>query len=82
MSGIHILFSRLCDISQICFTDVEYGIRRKQIRREIFLAEMDRVVPWAQIEALIEPVYPKADNGRRPYDLSAMIRIHFIQHKN
>ena len=33
---------------------------RKATRREIFLSEMDRVVPWAELCALIEPVYPKA----------------------
>ena len=66
-------------MSQLSFTDAEYGIKRKQTRREIFLAEMDRVVPWKEIEDLIEPVYPKAGNGRRPYELSAMVRIHFMQ---
>jgi len=32
-------------MSQMSFTDAEYGIKRKQTRREIFLADMDRVVP-------------------------------------
>lgn len=66
-------------MSQMSFTDAEYGIKRKQTRHEIFLAEMDRVVPWKEIEGPIEPVYPKAGNGRRPYELSAMLRIHFMQ---
>ena len=66
-------------MSQMRFTDNEYGIKRKQTWREIFLAEMDRVVPWKEIEGLIESVYPKAGNGRRPYELSAMLRIHFTQ---
>ncbi len=34
-------------MSQISFSDVEYGSKRKQTRREIFLAEMDAVIPWA-----------------------------------
>jgi len=66
-------------MSQLSFTDAEYGIKRKQTRREIFLAEMGRVVPWKEIEDLIEPVYPKAGNGRRSSELSAMVRIHFMQ---
>ena len=33
----------------------------------VFLAEMARVVPWRRLEALIEPHYPKAGNGRKPY---------------
>jgi IS5 family transposase len=41
--------------------------QRKITRREAFLAAMDRVVPWARLEALIEPHYPVAGNGRKPY---------------
>jgi len=54
--------------------------QRKITRREAFLAEMDRVVPWARLEALIEPHYPVAGNGRKPYPLSTILRIHFLQH--
>jgi IS5 family transposase len=52
---------------------------RKATRREVFLAEMDRVVPWAELGALIEPVYPKAGNGRPPIGLERMLRIYFLQ---
>jgi len=52
---------------------------RKATRREIFLSEMDRVVPWAELCALIEPVYPKAGNGRPPIGLERMLRIYFLQ---
>ena len=41
---------------------------------------MDQVIPWKQLIALIEPHYPKAGNGRRPYPLETMLRIHFLQH--
>lgn len=52
---------------------------RKATRREMFLSEMDRVVPWAELCALIEPVYPKAGNGRPPIGLERMLRIYFLQ---
>ena len=52
---------------------------RKPTRREIFLAEMDRIVPWAQMVALIEPRYPKAGNGRRPVGVERMLRMYFLQ---
>ncbi len=53
---------------------------RKVTRRERFLAEMDQVVPWAQLCALIEPVYPKPKGaGRRPVGLERMLRIYFMQ---
>jgi len=38
----------------------------KTTRRAVFLAEMDRVVPWSALCALIEPFYPKPCNGRPP----------------
>ena len=49
-------------------------------RRERFLDEMDAVIPWARLIALIEPHYPKAGRGRRPQPLETMLRIHFLQH--
>src|SRR5665213_3030252 len=52
---------------------------RKPTRREVFLAEMDRIVPWAQLVALVEPQYPKAGNGRRPVGVERMLRIYFLQ---
>jgi len=66
-------------VKQQSFSDVEYVGKKKQTRREVFLAEMDRAVPWAKLEALIAPHYPKAGSGRRPYPLSAMLRIHCLQ---
>jgi IS5 family transposase len=64
---------------QLSFTDLEQTTKKKQTRREIFLAEMDKVMPWDKLEAAIEPFYPKAGNGRRPYPLSSMLRIYCLQ---
>ena len=44
-------------------------------RREQFLQTMEIVVPWSELESLIEPHYPKAGNGRQPVGLSIMLRI-------
>jgi len=52
----------------------------KTTRRAVFLAEMERVVPWAKLTALIKPVYPKPGNGRPPVGLERMLRIYFLQH--
>ena len=51
----------------------------KKTRRAIFLEEMEQVVPWAKLCALIEPHYPKPGNGRRPKELEQMLRIYFLQ---
>ena len=53
--------------------------RRKQTKRERFLVEMDAVVPWARLVALIEPHYPRGGSGRKPMPLERMLRIHFLQ---
>lgn len=66
-------------MNQLTFGDLEYAGKRKRTRREAFLQEMDQVVPWAQLLALIEPHYPKAGRGRRPYPLASMLRIHLMQ---
>ena len=66
-------------MKQLSFSDAEYEGKRKQTRRELFLAEMERAVPWAWLERLVEPHYPKAGGGRRPYGLATMLRIHCLQ---
>ncbi len=66
-------------MNQPSFATLDYQTKKKQTKREKFLDEMDGVIPWARIEALIEPHYPKAGNGRRPYPLSTMLRIYFLQ---
>ena len=51
----------------------------KKTRRAMFLEEMEQVVPWGKLCALIEPHYPKPGNGRRPKELEKMLRIYFLQ---
>ena len=67
---------------QMTFAAVGAGFERyaKTTRRAAFLAEMDKIVPWAELCALIEPHYPKPGNGRPPIPLQRMLRIHFLQH--
>src|SRR6516165_6371281 len=61
------------------FAGVAWSQKGKVTRRARFLAEMDAVIPWAQLFALIEPHYPKAGRGRRPLGLEKMLRIYFLQ---
>lgn len=46
-------------MKQMAFADAEYGDKRKQTRKKLFLSEIDLVVPWKRLAALIEPHYPK-----------------------
>ena len=65
--------------SQRTFASVAWSTKGKVTRRERFLAEMDAIIPWARLIALIEPHYPKAGNGRQPLGLEKMLRIYFLQ---
>jgi IS5 family transposase len=51
----------------------------RKSRRELFLDEMERVVPWSGLLALIRPHYAVAGNGRRPVGLEIMLRTYFVQ---
>lgn len=66
---------------QLTLAGNEFERYRKPTRRERFLAEMDTVVPWAELTALIEPYYPKAGSagGRPAVGLERMLRIHCLQ---
>lgn len=66
-------------MKQISFGDSEYLAKKKKTRREIFLEEMEQVVPWATLLKLVEPHYPVAGWGRQPYPLQTMLRVHLIQ---
>lgn len=64
---------------QMSFSDAEYAGKRKKTRREVFLEEMELVVPWKVLLKIIEPHYPVAGRGRRPYALESMLRVHLMQ---
>ncbi len=68
-------------MSQISFADAEYAGKRKKTRREVFLEEMELVVPWKALLKLIEPHCPTAGRGRRPYPLESILRVHLMQNR-
>jgi IS5 family transposase len=64
---------------QRTFASLAWQTKGKVTRRERFLAEMDAVIPWMRLVALIAPHYPKAGKGRQPIGLERMLRIYFLQ---
>jgi IS5 family transposase len=60
--------------------NAQYEQYRKPTRRDLFLATMDKLVPWDELCSVIEPHYPKAGNGRPPVGLQRMLRMYFVQH--
>lgn len=66
--------------TQTSFAQAEYDKKKKRTRREIFLAQMEQVIPWARLMEVIEPHYPKAGGrGRPPIGLEKMLRMYFVQ---
>jgi IS5 family transposase len=64
---------------QLTFADSEFSHKRRQTRKEKFLGRMEKLIPWQRLVTIIEPYYPKAGKGRRPYPLMTMLRIHCLQ---
>ncbi|NGN17778.1 IS5 family transposase [Klebsiella pneumoniae] len=73
-------WNRVIMSHQLTFADSEFSSKRRQTRKEIFLSRMEQILPWQNMVEVIEPFYPKAGNGRRPYPLETMLRIHCMQH--
>lgn len=66
-------------MKQTTFASLAWNGKGRTTRRERFLAEMDAVVPWARLTALIAPHYPQGKGGRPPMSLERMLRIYFMQ---
>ncbi len=67
-------------MQQTTFASLAFATKKKQTRRERFLAEMEQVVPWDALVALIAPHYPSAGRrGRPPMPLLMMLKLHFLQ---
>ena len=65
---------------QLSFASHEFAQKKRVTRREKFLSEMEQVVPWSRLEALIEPKYPTGGRvGRQPIGVPRMLRMYFLQ---
>lgn len=67
-------------MKQTSFASAEFAGKKRKTRREKFLDEMEAVVPWARLESLIEPHYPKSGKvGRPPIGVPRMLWMYFLQ---
>ena len=66
-------------MTQLTLASVGFERYARTTRRAVFLAEMERVAPWAALCRLIEPFYPKPGNGRPPIGVERMLRLYFLQ---
>lgn len=66
-------------MDQLSFSEAEYNVKKRKTRREVFLEQMDTLIPWKPLETKVRRHYPKDGKGRKPYPLSVMLRIHCLQ---
>jgi IS5 family transposase len=60
-------------------TSLNLNLSLKKTRKQVFLEEMEQIVPWAALVERIAPYYPEGKNGRPPFSLHTMLRVHFMQ---
>ena len=60
-------------------TSLPLDLSAKRTRKQIFLEQMEKVVPWAALVERIAPYYPEGKSGRPPFSLQTMLRVHFMQ---
>ncbi len=65
--------------TQPTFAELEYDQKKKTTHRERLLARMDALIPWEELEAEMAPFYPRRGQGRPPYPLAVMLRVHCLQ---
>jgi GntR family histidine utilization transcriptional repressor len=68
-----------CDDLGMRQADLGLDLTTKRTHKREFLDEMDRVVPWSKLVALISPHGPEGKRGRPPFPVETMLRIHFMQ---
>ena len=59
--------------------DLGLNLTTKRTRKREFLAQMERVVPWAALVDLIAPHAPEGKRGRPPFPIETILRVHFMQ---
>ena len=60
-------------------SSLDLNLSIKRTRKQELLAQMELVVPWVALVELIAPYYPEGKNGRPPFALETMLRIHCMQ---
>jgi len=66
-------------MSQMTFAEADYAHKKRKTRRELSLERTETLIPWQKIERQLARHYPKGGNGRPPYPLATMLRVHCMQ---
>lgn len=75
----HICMEGLISMEQLSFTDAEFSNRRKATKRELFLQEMESIIPFDEWVSIIEPYYYSNTKGCKPIAIETMLRMYLLQ---
>ena len=64
---------------QITLSAFNDELAKVRTKKKEFLAQMDRIIPWGEWKALIQPYYYKGERGNKPYELELMLRLFILQ---
>lgn len=54
-------------------------LKEVKTHKKEFLEQIERIMPWEELEELVRPHYYAGIRGNKPYDLELMLRIHLLQ---
>ena len=66
-------------MAQLSFGEMKYTNRRRNTKRELFLEQMDKIIPWADWVNMIAAYYPSGKRGRLPIGIETMLRMILMQ---
>ena len=64
---------------QITLSALSDELAQVKTKKREFLEQIERIVPWGEWIAIIQPCYYKGECGNKPYDLELMLRLHLLQ---
>ena len=64
---------------QISLSALFDELSQVRTQKKVFLEQMERLIPWDEWKALIQPCYYKGERGNKPYDMELMLRLYVLQ---
>jgi IS5 family transposase len=64
---------------QISLSALNDELAQVRTKKREFLAQIERIIPWKEWLALIQPCYYKGERGNKPYALEVMLRLYLLE---
>ena len=64
---------------QISLSYLNDELSQVRTKKKEFLSQIERIIPWGEWLAIIQPCYYKGERGNKPYGLELMLRLYILQ---